>query len=624
LLSLINSNLIMTILTLFFAGESTGSRAFLLNGVSDKEINSFTSFSSSGIAAAIRTFVKGAVILTLVWLGIFIVLLIIQHFIKSEKFQYALVLINTTLFGFVNVYKQQGNIIFNVVISAVVVYIFYYILIKKNLFSIENLEISPKKSRLLLVIGFVCYVIVIGGITVVKYLCYKQSIYDTSIFSQMFYYMSKWGLPFTTVERQKLISHLAIHFSLIYYTLLPGFMVFKSVIYLTIAKTLLMASGVFPLYKISKKKGLSNHISLILSISYLAFPMLIASNIGDGNGHILNENYFYCALLFWIFYFLEDENFKLFWVFCILTILVKEDAPIILASIGLYLILSKKSNFHGKVLFIISAVYFIICTKFIMPRFGTEYMIASFYNNFAPDASAALPSILYAFIYKPSYVLQQIFTPAKVIFLLQLLAPLMFLPLLALKKVQNWALIIPIVLTSLLCTNPCYIYELASHHNMTPICICFYLTIIVLSEFKSKKYQIFIVISILLVTSIFSISYNSVKAKYISYYIENRAAINLTDIALKKIPESASVTADDHFSTKLTNRLNLYLFFNPNCDYVAIDLHGVSAKKADQIKLLLTGDVYGVTDYKKDLYLILLKKHSTANNLTVLKEQFGD
>lgn len=624
LLSLINSNLIMLLLTLLYANQPTGSREFLLNGVPEKVLVSVSSAEDLRRTGVIMIFLKGMLLLTLVWLLLFIILLILQKFIKSVGYQYGLILINITLFGLVNVYREQGNIIFNIIISAIVLYVFYYILLKKKIFSLDNLDISYKASKVLLITGFLCYVIIIGGITIIKYLDYKQSMFDTSIFSQMFYYMSKWGLPFTTIERQKLLSHFAVHFSPIYYLLLPGFMIFKSPIYLTIAKTLLMASGVLPLYKLSKKKGLTNLISLMLSISYLIFPMLIASNIGDINGHVLNENYFYCALLFWIFYYLEEQKFKLMWIFCVLTLFVKEDAPIILACIGLYLILSKKSNFHGKILFIVSGLYFIVCTKFIMPYFGVEYMIASYYSNFTPDASLAFPSIMYALIYKPSYVIQQIFTGEKITFLLQLMAPLMLLPVLAVKKIQNFALVIPIILTSLLCVNPSYIYGTSSHHNMAPICICFYLTVIVLNEDKSKPRQIFIALSILLISAIFSISYNIDKVKYINYYIENRESIQLTDIALSKIPENASVTADDNLSTKLTNRYNLYNYFNPNCDYVVINLRNMNAKEKEEIKVLLKQDEYGVTDYKKDIYLILLKKHGVEKNLAVYKDQFGE
>ncbi len=624
LLCLINSNIIMVILSLLNASQLTGSREFLLNGVKESEISKLKSASDVNDTNMVATFLKGLIILTIIWISLYIILRVVQHFIVSIRYEYVLILINTTIFGLVNVYKQQGDIIFNLVISAIVIYVYYYIIYKKKIFYLEKLEISERKSKIILGTVFSCYLIIVGGLTVIRYLNYQQRIFDTSIFCQMFYYMSKWGLPYTTVERHRLVSHFAVHFAPIYYVILPGYLLFNSPIYLAIAKTLLMASGAIALYKLSKVKGLSNLISLMISVSYLLFPFLIASNIGTGNGHILNENYFYPALVIWIFYYIEKQNFKGMWIFCILTLLVKEDAPIILACIGLHLILTKKSNFHGKILFVVSAVYFLVCTKLIIPHFGDEHLILDYYNNFVPDGSLAFPCILYAILYKPSYVVQQIFTPGKITFLLELFAPLMFLPLITLKKAGNLVLIIPIVLTSLLCVNPCYIYKLASHHNMIPICISFYLTIIALSEIKSMKRQFFLVLSILVVTSIFTVSYNSDKIDYLTYYMNNRSNIHKIDTALNKIPEDASVTADGAYSTKLTNRLKLYSYFEPSCEYVVLDLRKgqISGNHEKSITDLLKGNEYGVTDYKKDLYLILQKHHSIEKNIEVCDEQF--
>jgi Predicted membrane protein len=622
LLCLINSNLMMVILSILYATQPTSSREYQLNGVSDKVVSGIRSVDDFNKTNILSTFLKGLAILTLIWITFFIVLMIIQHFISELKIQYILLLINITLFALINVYKVHEDLIFNIILSTLAVFVFYYILIKKRVFALDKLEIVRRKSNIILTLAFILYVIIIGGLTVLRYIDFQQQMYDTSIFSQMFYYMSKWGLPFSTIERQSLVSHFAVHFSPIYYILLPGFMIFKTPIYLATAKILLVASGVFPLYKLCKQKGLNNFVSLMISVSYLLFPSLIASSIGDGNGHILNENYFYPALLFWIFYYLEKQNFKALWMFCILMIFVKEDAPIIISCIGLYLILTKKSKFHGLILFIISGIYFIVCSKYIIPHFGSEYLITSYYNNFVPDGELAFPFIIYDFIYKPSYVIQQVFTPGKIIFLLQLVGPLLFLPLIAIKKLRNFVLIIPIILTSLLCINPTYIYELASHHNMAPICICFYLTVIEISQIKSKQQQVFCVLSILLITSIFTTSYNIDKTKYLNYYIENKENIKLINTALSKIPENASVTADPNFTTKLTNRFKLFRFFNTSCDYVAIDLRSVSEDEKKTITDLLLGNEYGVTDYKKNLYLILLKNHSVDRNHSVYSNQF--
>lgn len=166
---------------------------------------------------------------------------------------------------------------------------------------------------------------------------------------------------------------------------------------------------------------------------YLLSPMLIASNVGgNGNGYIINENYFYPAVLPWVFYFIEKGNFKALWIFCILTLFVKEDV----------------------------------------------------------------------------------------------------------------------------------------------------------------------------------------------YYISNRQSIEQIDNALERIPENASVTASAGFSTKLTNREGLYIFYNSKCEYAAVDLRNLGKKDKECVKELLTGNQYGVYEYKKNLYLILRKNYLTEKNNLVYLEQF--
>lgn len=614
LLSIFNSYIIANIITTGIDKEKISSKEFLFNGVN---VQNYT--LSSGIEA----FSRFILIFIGIWLFSILILKCIHYYVKTINFQYALLLINVSLLGIVNVYKDQENINSMIAISGIVIAVYYYVIIKRKAFSLDDFTLSTKKGYILVGIGIGLYLFIAGGLTILRYINYHQNIFDSSIFCQMYYYMSKTLLPNTTVERQRLISHFSVHFAPIYYMLLPGFMIFKSPIYLAFMKTLLVASAAIPLYKLSRYKGLSNVMSAAISITYLLFPMLIGSNIGDGNGHILNENYFYPAFLVWLFYFLEKENYKAVWIFSILTLLVKEDAPIIIASVSLYIMLAKKSYYHGKRLFITAVIYFCVCTYLIMPQFGKEVLIASYYSNFIPNNGSAFPSMLYAIIFRPSYVLQQIFTQKKILFLIQLLAPVMFLPVLAIKKNKGFLLVIPIVLTSLLCKNPCYIYSFSSHHNMTPICIVFYLTILSLSSIKSRHLQTFFIMSSLSIACIFTTSYNSVKFKELQYYVDNRNNIKLIDTALNRIPKNASVTSTDNFSTKLTNRDSLYLYFNPTCDYVVLDLRSVGDKYGESIKDLLKKNDYGVFDYKRNLYLILSKNSSDKRNNEVYYQQFN-
>jgi hypothetical protein len=73
------------------------------------------------------------------------------------------------------------------------------------------------------------------------------SCYDMGIFSQMFYYMREYGSVLTTCERDGLLSHFAVHFSPIYYSLLPFYCLFPTPATLLVCQAVLVGSGVIPL-----------------------------------------------------------------------------------------------------------------------------------------------------------------------------------------------------------------------------------------------------------------------------------------------------------------------------------------------------------------------------------------
>ena len=71
--------------------------------------------------------------------------------------------------------------------------------------------------------------------------------FDFGIFSQMFYNMKETGLPMTTVERDGLLSHFAVHMSPIYYLMLPFYCLAPTPATLQVLQAAVMTSAVLPL-----------------------------------------------------------------------------------------------------------------------------------------------------------------------------------------------------------------------------------------------------------------------------------------------------------------------------------------------------------------------------------------
>ena len=86
--------------------------------------------------------------------------------------------------------------------------------------------------------------------TVGRVYSFRTPTFDFGIFSQMFYYMKKTGLPMTTVERDGILSHFAVHVSPIYYLMLPFYWLVPAPATLQVLQAAVMASSVIPLWKI--------------------------------------------------------------------------------------------------------------------------------------------------------------------------------------------------------------------------------------------------------------------------------------------------------------------------------------------------------------------------------------
>ena len=89
--------------------------------------------------------------------------------------------------------------------------------------------IKTKKPCLWITIGLsVAFFLFVSAWAVGRVYSFSSPTFDFGIFSQMFYNMKETGLPMTTVERDGMLSHFAVHVSPIYYLMLPFYWLFPS------------------------------------------------------------------------------------------------------------------------------------------------------------------------------------------------------------------------------------------------------------------------------------------------------------------------------------------------------------------------------------------------------------
>lgn len=511
---------------------------------------------------------------------------------------------------------KMKNIYFTIGMLLVLVAVGYY-LFKDNFSNLQQYKLSKKATISIIVFAGLFFILFVGGLTVLRYLSYSTPTYDFGIFSQMFYNMKKTGLPITTCERNMSLSHFDVHFSPIFYLLLPGYIIFPSPVYLQIAQAVILASGLIPLYKLAKHFDLGNKLITGICVAYCFYPVLAGGCFYD-----IHENFFLTPLLLWVFLFLEKQKWSLMYLFSVLTLLVKEDAPVYIACIGLFLLFSRKERMpriHGVILFIVSFTYFSVILQVLTTSGEGALALNSRLGNFISDSDKGIISIFKTIIVSPVYVISQIFNndsatgmnQEKIFYMLVTILPLAGLPFLN-KKFSQFILIIPYFVFNLM-SNYQYMYDIGFQYHFGITAIFFYLAVANISKISIpvRKYLVPFVVTasiFIFTTTMFS------HTNYITKYFNNKENFKNMDAILNEIPEEASVQASGFLVPKLSNRTNLYdIRYNHKedtphtTDYIVLDARsGIVGEYHEYLNMYL--DKGYTIDSELKNFLVVLKK----------------
>ncbi len=445
-----------------------------------------------------------------------------------------------------------------IVLSAVVAGFCY------NYGGFKFMEYLPKKA----IYGFIvlmtlCMAAFISFFTICKHLVYWSATFDFGIFLQMYHYMAETFDPLTTCERDKLLSHYAVHFSPIYYVLLPFYYLFPSAYTLFICQGVLAASGAIPLMLICKNKKFGNLEIISFSIVYLFCCAIVGPCFYD-----FHENAFLPPLLMWFFYAIEKRKTVLMYVFMVLLLIVKEDAALYVALIGYYCIFAMEKKRHGAIIFSTAVIYFVVVTG-LMTKFGEGVMTSRTYGNLMVDHSGGLGEVVKTVILNPVYFLTECIGEEGFKFFLMMLLPLAFLPFIS-RKLSNYFLAAPFILINL-ASGYAYAKDTGFQYVFGTATCLIYCAIVNYDDIKAKNKQFIPVFMSVATLCSFAAMLGGKTTAY-DIYKNDPEKFKLRDEVLAEVPEDASVAVFDSFTlTRLAQRKEVYLlsdgFLNKPMDY---------------------------------------------------------
>ena len=450
----------------------------------------------------------------------------------------------------------------------------------------ENRLVCPevtfgKKASVWLTAGVGAVVLVfVCAVCFVRYRAYYAPTYDFGIFANMFENILATGLPNTTCERDGLLSHFAVHISPIFYLLLPLYALCPRPETLLFIQAAAVVSGCIPVWLLARKKLGSFTGAAIFSLVYLLYPAFSCGAFFD-----FHENKLLAPLILWALWFAEEKKRLPMYLFLLLTVMVKEDAPVYTAVIGAYLFFGKKERLHGGAVVLGSVAYFLGAVA-LLARIGEGAQLWRYENI----ASGSLTAIIGAIFLNPMRVVSECVGEEKIKFIFQMLFPLLGLPLLC-KKPARFFLLIPFLLVNLM---PDYVYQhdIGYQYTYGSGALLVYLAVVNWEDVRNiVKPNIWKVCAgAVLTATLFSFMSSGARGgMYFKMAKTEAHQIRSIDDALAQIPKDAEVSASTMFVAHLADRPVIY-DFDDNArlaDYVAIDLRGKSAEETEvQIRSL--------------------------------------
>lgn len=511
------------------------------------------------------------VILTLAF---FILIFAIFTFFKNDSVEKLTLLASYTVYAISCAAQQQDHpwVIFG--LCAVLFAICVYAFDGKNV--LDEVTFTKRGMIITAIICGVAFSAFVGIQCSFRVLAQSSPCFDFGIFSQMYYYMKETLQPLVTCERSELLSHFDVHVSPIYYLFLPMYALVPHPNTLVVCQAVMLASGVIPLVLLCRKLSLSYRSTALFTVCYVLYP-----TISGGCYYDLHENKFLMPIMLWLFYFIEKNKWWGILTFASLTLLVKEDAPVYVAFIALYLILSKKDYKKGITLFLLAVAYFAVVVAYL-ETYGYSGIMSNRYDNFIFEKDGGLLSVIKSVLISPANAIKEVLEAdpdsvgSKFGFILTTLTPLCFLPFIT-KKFSRYILIGPYVLVNLM---PDYLYQHSVYFQYTygSVACLLYLSVLNYSELSHKFKRITGVFA-LIATTLFFCGTIVHKPNYVDNYFTSKEHHDYVNETLYSIPEEASVAASSMYVTTCSQRPEVYSLDDTNykahpvhTEYIVLDL----------------------------------------------------
>lgn len=463
----------------------------------------------------------------------------------------------------------------------------------------------------------VAYAVIFSCFTVLRHRAFGTACYDLGNMDQAVWNTAH-GRPLmmTTVPELTTHSRLGAHVEPILLLIAPLYYIHSGPETLLVLQSVVLALGGLYVYRLARLKLRSRWASFGLVCVYLAYPPLQAANDFHFHPVTLAVTFVLAAV-----YFIETEQYGCYYASIVLAMACKEDIPLIIGILGLYIVVVKRRYLHGLTTLITAFLWFSIAVWIILPAHtGDQLLHVGRYGEFG----STMGEVLVGIAKRPVLALQYIATPQKLAYVLSLLWPLVLFPVFG---VELSVLVLPTLAVNLLSSFSSQIAVDVYHYSAPSVPGMILGTIWGVDRLTNwlgrivpspRRHRLAFLIGLLMAITTVSLYFRSPLPVFgFSDWPLVGEHERVGHTLLKTIPGDVSVSAQAHLAPHLTNRERIYQYPTvAGAEVIVLDVTRTSvwfpsyAAYYASIDVLLAEGQYGVWQ-AVDGYIVFRRDHQS-------------
>ncbi|MDP8910916.1 MAG: DUF2079 domain-containing protein, partial [Actinomycetota bacterium] len=283
---------------------------------------------------------------------------------------------------------------------------------------------AVRSTKLALFVAVTAYAAGFSALSILRHRSFETGRFDLGNMVQAVW-ATAHGRPLRVTDvHGEQISRLAAHVDPVLVVFAPFWRLWPSPSLLLVAQATLVALGALPVFWLARKHLANERAALGFALAYLLYPAVQWLTLNEFHPVALA-----CPLLLFAFWYLDEQRLLAFAICAALAALTKEEIGLVVAGMGVWYAFSRRRWRSGLVIAGSGIAVSALAVGVVIPYFN-DGDPSAFYGRY--DEVGGSPSgILSTLLRDPGTLVATAFTADKLGYVVQMLAPLAGLPLLA-------------------------------------------------------------------------------------------------------------------------------------------------------------------------------------------------